>query len=373
MAMTSAVAVLIIACPCALGLATPTAIMVGTGRGAQLGLLFRNAAALETLARIDTVILDKTGTVTAGRPDVVDEWIAPGIDAREVWSVVAAIEERSEHPLAQAILQRTARESGLRAIAVADFQAVPGQGIVAEAEGATWRIGHQEWLNSSGIDMACVADRLAEWSSSGYAVALVAKGGGLVGAMAIGDQLKEGAAETVARLRRHGWRTVLLSGDHKAAVERVGRTLGIDEAIADVLPEQKWRIVTDYQAAGHKVAMVGDGINDAPALAAADLGIAVGTGTDVAKEAADITVLGSRATAIADGVDLGKKTLATMRGNLFWAFFYNVAAIPIAAGVLYPAFGFVLSPVIAATAMAFSSVFVVTNSLRLRRFVPSWE
>jgi len=371
LAMTNAVAVLIIACPCALGLATPTAIMVGTGRGAQLGLLFKNAAALEALARIDTVILDKTGTVTAGEPAVVDQWIAPEASATEFWSALAAIEEHSEHPLAEAILKRTAAQADVQGVRLSDFRALPGKGVEASIEGLDWKVGNAPWLVSAGIDLTPVSARLAGWEGLGHATAAVARGRRLVGALAVGDRLKEGAPETVARLKRHGWRVVLLSGDRRPAVESAGRLLGVDETIAEVLPDQKLQVVRERQKQGHKVAMVGDGINDAPALAAADLGIAIGTGTDVAKEAADITVLGTRAGAIADGVDLGKKTLATIRGNLFWAFFYNAAAIPIAAGVLYPAFGFLLSPVIAAAAMAFSSVFVVTNSLRLRRFTPA--
>ncbi|MBI3872648.1 MAG: cadmium-translocating P-type ATPase [candidate division Zixibacteria bacterium] len=370
-AMTHAVAVLIIACPCALGLATPTAIMVGTGRGAQLGLLFKNASALEALGKIDMVILDKTGTVTAGQATVIDEWISPGVPSADFWSALTVLEERSEHPLAQAILKRAAGEDSLGDVNIYDFRAGPGKGIEAQLNGVMWRVGTADWLSSEGIALDAVSARTSRWESAGHAIALVAKGSELVGAVAVGDRLKDGAAQAVARLKGHGWRTILLSGDRRAAVESVGRALGVDEAIAEVLPEDKWRVVTERQQAGHRVAMVGDGINDAPALAAADLGIAIGTGTDVAKEAADITVLGVRAGAIADGVDLGKRMVATIKGNLFWAFFYNVAAIPIAAGVLYPVFGFSLSPVLAAAAMAFSSVFVVTNSLRLRRFRPS--
>jgi Cu+-exporting ATPase len=354
-----------------LGLATPAAIMVGTGRGAQLGLLFKNASALEALAHIDTIILDKTGTVTSGEPTLVGEWLSPSVSAQEFWPAVRVIEERSEHPLAQAILKRAGQETGLAGVEVSDFQAVSGKGIEATVDGARWRIGTEIWLKDQGISVNDAASAVAEWEDAGHSVALVAKDSRLIGALAVGDRLKDGAAMAITRLKKHGWRTVLLSGDRRNAVESVGRQLGVDETIAEVLPADKLRVVMQRQQAGHKVAMVGDGINDAPALAAADLGIAIGTGTDVAKEAADITVLGTRAGAIADGVDLGKRTLATIRGNLFWAFFYNVAAIPIAAGALYPVFGFVLSPMIAAATMAFSSVFVLANSLRLRRFRPS--
>jgi Cu+-exporting ATPase len=370
-AMISAVAVLIVACPCALGLATPAAIMVGTGRGAQLGLLFKNTSALEALSRIDTVILDKTGTVTSGEPTVVGEWLSPSASSSEFWSSVAAIEEHSEHPLAQAILKRAATSGFSGEVVVSDFQAVPGKGIEATVDGDRWQIGTPVWLKDAGVWPDEVARTLDQWGNDAYSVALVARNRAVIGALAVGDRIKDDAPMAIARLKKHGWRVVLLSGDHRSVVESVGRRLGVDEMIAEVLPDDKLRVVMEHQKAGYKVAMVGDGINDAPALAAADLGIAIGTGTDVAKEAADITVLGTRAEAIADGVDLGKRTLATIRGNLFWAFFYNVAAIPVAAGVLYPAFGFVLSPMIAAATMAFSSVFVLSNSLRLRRFRPS--
>ncbi|HUU44717.1 MAG TPA: heavy metal translocating P-type ATPase [Acidobacteriota bacterium] len=403
-AMINAVAVLIVACPCALGLATPTAIMVGTGRGAQLGLIFRNAAALDAIDTIDTVILDKTGTVTAGTPTVVDEWLAPGTDPVTFWSTVSAMEERSEHPLAAAILQRAETEAELRGVNLENFIASAGDGISADIDGANWRIGRADWAvaddtiddpaaNTSNSEIMLSGGRgsrraappargiqsspggspsqVFAWEDSGHAIAVVSRNGAAVGAVAVGDRLKDDAAQMVRRLKTHGWRTVLLSGDRQQAVDRVAETLGIDEAIGDVMPDDKLRVVRDRQSQGRHVAMVGDGINDAPALAAADLGIAIGTGTDVAKEAADITVLGRHAGAIADGVDLGKRTLSTIRSNLFWAFLYNVLAIPIAAGALYPAFGILLSPVIAALAMSFSSVFVVSNSLRLRRFRPS--
>lgn len=369
MAMKSAVAVLIIACPCALGLATPAAIMVGTGRGAQLGLLFKNAAALEALAHIDTVILDKTGTVTVGEPAVVGEWILPGTNANELWGVIAAMEERSEHPLARAILKRASREP-LDDVAISDFASETGKGISARHGSSTWHIGRLDWLRSQLPDNSDLARTLTEWERKGNSLALVARDDEILAGFAIGDRVKPDAAATVKRLKSHGWKVLLLSGDRKKAVERVGKELGVDDVIAEVMPKDKHEIVTMLQSQGHRVAMVGDGINDAPALAAADLGIAIGTGTDVAKEAADITVLGKHAGAIADGVDLGKKTLSTIRGNLFWAFFYNVAAIPIAAGVFYPLTGWLLSPAIAAGAMAFSSIFVLSNSLRLRSFRP---
>ncbi|MBI5866751.1 MAG: heavy metal translocating P-type ATPase [candidate division Zixibacteria bacterium] len=369
-AMINAVAVLIVACPCALGLATPAAIMVGTGRGSQLGLLFKNASALESLAKIDTIILDKTGTVTAGEATVVGEWYSQAYAAADFWPAILAIEEQSEHPLARPILSRAQREDVSQTGVAADFQALPGKGVEARIDGIIWRIGSPAWLMGDGTHEDELAKRLREWDQSGHSVAVVQRDGRPVGAFAVGDQLKPGAREAVQRLKKHGWRVVLLSGDRRKSVEFAGRDLGVDETIAEVQPADKLRVVQERQKAGHRVAMVGDGINDAPALAAADLGIAIGTGTDVAKEAADITVLGTRAGAIADGVDLGKRTLATIRGNLFWAFIYNVAAIPVAAGVLYPAFGFLLSPMIAAATMAFSSVFVLSNSLRLRRFKP---
>ncbi len=369
LAMKAAVAVLIIACPCALGLATPAAIMVGTGRGAQLGLLFKNAAALEALAQIDTVVLDKTGTVTVGEPAVVGEWISQEIAPREFWGVVAAMEERSEHPLAQAISRRAVNEEG-DTVAIVDFAAESGQGIAARVGPSRWRIGRLDDQRAALDTGSPLARDLAAWEKQGHSLALVSRDDAVVGAFAIGDRIKPDAAATIRRLKSHGWRVILLSGDRRTAVEHVGAQIGVDDVIAEVLPQDKHEVVRKLQSAGHRVAMVGDGINDAPALAAADLGIAIGTGTDVAKEAADITVLGHHAGAIADGVDLGKRTLSTIRGNLFWAFFYNVAAIPIAAGLLYPFTGMLLSPAIAAAAMAFSSVFVLTNSLRLRAFRP---
>jgi len=370
MAMTAAVAVLIIACPCALGLATPTAIMVGTGRGAQLGLLFKNATALERLPQIDTVILDKTGTVTSGVPSVTDFWLTPERPASQLWGAIAALEERSEHPLAKAILSRAEKESRDDA-SPTDFVAEPGLGVTAKIGGALWRIGSAEWLTKSGIATDPLNERLKEWEDAGFATALVGADSQLVAAFAVGDKLKDGAVALVSRLKSYGWRVVLLTGDRRKAAENVGGSIGVDEVIAEVQPQEKHEIVKMLQDQGHRVAMVGDGINDAPALAAADLGIAISTGTDIAKEAADMTVLGSRAGAIADGVELGRRTLATIRANLFWAFFYNVLAIPVAAGVLYPYTHRLLSPAIAAAAMAFSSIFVVTNSLRLRRFKPS--
>ena len=272
--------------------------------------------------------------------------------------------------LNRAILARAEAE-GKEHVSLAEFNSEPGLGVSAAIGGVKWRIGSPDWFVKSGIATGTVAERVRSWENSGYAIALVAADSQLMAAFAVGDRLKDGAAELVKRLKAYGWRVILLSGDRRRAAESVGEAINVDEVIAEVQPQEKQEIVRMLQGQGHRVAMVGDGVNDAPALAAADLGIAISTGTDIAKEAADMTVLGSRAGAIADGVELGNRTLATIRGNLFWAFFYNVLAIPVAAGLFYPFTHRLLSPAIAAAAMAFSSIFVVTNSLRLRRFRPS--
>jgi len=309
------------------------------------------------------------GRLQVSVPAVLGEWVSPEIAADEFWGVVAAMEERSEHPLAAAILKRAQPEPLVHA-AVTDFAAETGKGISAHVGASRWQIGRLDWLRGSLEPGSPLARSLADWEQAGHSIALVARNEQFVGAFAVGDRIKADAAATVRRLKLHGWNVILLSGDRKRVVEQVGAEIGVDDVIAEVMPKDKHEVVTMLQSQGHRVAMVGDGINDAPALAAADLGIAIGTGTDVAKEAADITVLGHHAGAIADGVELGKKTLSTIRGNLFWAFFYNVAAIPIAAGAFYPLTGMLLSPAIAAGAMAFSSVFVLTNSLRLRAYRP---
>lgn len=362
MAFTAAVAVLIIACPCALGLATPTALLVGTGRGAQLGILIRGPQVLESTRRVDTVVLDKTGTVTTGAMSLVAVVPGPGTSEHDLLRWAGALEDASEHPIGRAIaagaLARLAELPG-----VEDFTAAGGRGVRGRVDGRTVIAGRPSWvLGDEGIpEPDLMAEARAEHAAAGRTGVLVAVDGAAVGLLVVSDTLKPGSAAAVAAMRTLDLTPVLLTGDHRDAAERVAREVGIGEVIADVLPEGKSRAVSALQAEGHVVAMVGDGVNDAAALAQADLGMAMGSGTDVAIEASDITLVRSDLGAVVDGIRLSRRTLAIIKGNLFWAFAYNVAAIPLAMVGL-------LNPLIAGAAMAFSSVFVVTNSLRLRSF-----
>ena len=357
-AFAAAVAVLIIACPCALGLATPTALMVGTGRGAQLGILIRGPEILESTRRVDTIVLDKTGTVTTGRMSLVDV-VVHGAEAGEVRRVAAALEHGSEHPIARAVATAAPREEHPE---VSGFANREGLGVVGDVSGRRTAVGRPALLEAEGLSLpAPLADALEAAQAQGRTPVLVGWDGAARGVLVVADTVKDTSAEAVARLRSLGLDPVLLTGDHERAARAVAAEVGIDTVVADVLPADKVSEVRRLQEAGRVVAMVGDGVNDAAALAQADLGIAMGTGTDVAIEAADLTLVSGDLRVAGDAVALARRTLGTIRGNLFWAFAYNVAALPLAALGL-------LSPMIAGLAMALSSVFVVTNSLRLRRF-----
>ena len=365
-AFAAAVAVLIIACPCAMGLAVPTAVMVATGKGAALGVLVKGGDALQRAADVDTVVLDKTGTVTAGAPVVTDVVRAAGApDDARLWRAIAAVERASEHPVAAAIVAEATRRQ-VPAAEVDAFRSHPGRGAEGTVDGTVVRVGSPAWLAESAVDLGPVAEAITRLADEGKTVVGVVCDGAVVAAIAVADPLRPTSREAVARLRGLGLTVVLLTGDDARVAAGVARAAGIDHVVAGVLPEGKVAEVKRLQAAGHVVAMVGDGINDAPALAQADVGIAMGSGADVATDAADVVLMRGDLRAAADALALARRTMRTMRQNLFWAFAYNVVGIPVAAGVLYPAFGLLLSPVLASAAMAFSSVSVVANALRLR-------
>jgi Cu+-exporting ATPase len=363
-AMLNFVAVLVVACPCALGLATPTAIMVGTGRGAEAGILIKGGASLELAHRIGTVVFDKTGTLTRGEPEVTDIICAPGVTEAELLRLVASVEHGSEHPLAAALLD-AARERGIEPLPASAFRALPGRGAEAQVEGRQVRVGNPE-LFGELLAESPLAGQAEALAAQGKTVVFAAAGSQLLGVIAAADQPKEGAGEAVARLKAMGLEVVMLTGDNRRAAEAIAARLGIGRVLAQVLPAQKVEAVRALQAEGKVVAMVGDGINDAPALAQADVGIALGTGTDVAIEASDITLIRDDLMGVAQAIALSRRTMHTIRQNLFWAFFYNVLAIPLAAGALYPLLRVTLNPIIASAAMAASSLSVVANSLRLR-------
>jgi Cu+-exporting ATPase len=365
-ALVNAVAVLIIACPCALGLATPMSIMVGTGRGAEAGVLIRNAEALETLEKITTLVVDKTGTLTEGKPRLVTVDPENGIGERQLLQFVASLENVSEHPLASAIVAG-ARERDVNLTAVSDFESLTGQGVVGTVDGSSVAIGNLKLFESMSISVGDMKGRADELRSSGQTVMFVAVDGRAAGLVGVADPIKDSAVEAVRALRREGIRVVMLTGDNRTTAEAVARAVGIDHVEADVLPDQKAAVVKDLQGKGERVAMAGDGINDAPALAQAHVGIAMGTGTDVAMESAGVTLVKGDLRGIVRARRLSRATMGNIRQNLFFAFIYNVAGVPIAAGILYPWFGLLLSPMIASAAMTFSSVSVIGNALRLRR------
>jgi P-type Cu+ transporter len=365
-ALINAVAVLIIACPCALGLATPMSIMVAAGKGATAGVLFKDAEAIEVLRAVGTLVVDKTGTLTEGRPKLVAVATTPGFDEAELLRLAASLERGSEHPLAAAIV-RGAADRGLKLADAADFRSITGKGVRGTVDGHSVAVGNRALLEELEIDARPLFERADEMRGEGQTAMFVAADGAPAGVLAVADPIKESTPEAVRQLHADGLRLVMLTGDNQATAQAVAAKLGIDEVIADVLPERKAQVVKELQAAGQVVAMAGDGINDAPALAQAEVGIAMGTGTDVAIESAGITLVKGDLRAVARARALSRATMRNIRQNLFFAFVYNALGVPIAAGVLYPAFGLLLSPMIAAAAMSLSSVSVIANALRLRR------
>ncbi len=364
-ALVNAIAVLIIACPCALGLATPMSIMVGTGKGAQNGILIKNAEALETFEKVDTVVVDKTGTLTAGKPKLVAVETVPGVEKDELLRLVASVERSSEHPLADAIVDGV-KERGLALGEVSGFASVTGAGVEASVDGRTVAIGNEKMMERAGALDDGLLTRAREGRELGRTVMFVALDGKAAGIVAVADPIKETSADAIADLHSAGIHIVMLTGDAEGTAHAVARQVGIDDVRANVSPEDKHRIVRELRAEGRIVAMAGDGINDAPALAEADIGVAMGTGTDVAMESAGITLVKGDLSGIAKARRLSSMTMRNIRQNLFFAFIYNSLGVPLAAGVLYPVFGLLLSPMIAAAAMSLSSVSVIGNALRLR-------
>lgn len=368
-AMLNFIAVLIIACPCAMGLATPTAIMVGTGKGAQNGILIKGGESLESAYRINTIVLDKTGTITKGEPSLVDIIALPGFTEEDVLYYAASAEKSSEHPLGSALVHG-ANARKVRLADVSRFDALPGRGIVAIVDDMVVLAGNARLMQDEDVDISGITNDYERLSSEGKTPIYVAVDGKPAGIVAVADTIKEGSKEAIDGFKRLGIETIMITGDNKRTAEAIAHRVGIQRVIAEVLPQDKANEVKKLQAEGKTVAMVGDGINDAPALAQANVGIAIGTGTDIAIESSDITLMSGDLRAVLTSIKLSRATIRTIRMNLFWAFIYNIIGIPIAAGILYPWFGILLNPIIAAAAMALSSVSVVSNSLLLNRFKP---
>jgi len=364
-ALVNAVAVLIIACPCALGLATPMSIMVASGKGATMGVLFKNAEAIEHMKKVDTLVVDKTGTLTEGRPTVVGIVPAEGYEEDSLLKLAAGLERASEHPLAAAIVSG-AEERGIEIPHATDFDSVTGKGVRATVEGRLVELGNRKMMEASGVDIQALAQNAEKMRHDGQTAMFVAVDGKPAGIIGVADPIKETTPDAIRRLHGQGIRVVMLTGDSRTTARAVAGELGIDDVIAEVLPEDKSRKVKELQQEGRFVAMAGDGINDAPALAQAQVGIAMGTGTDVAMESAGVTLVKGDLGGIVKARALSRATMRNIKQNLFFAFVYNSLGVPIAAGILYPFFGLLLSPMIAAAAMSFSSVSVISNALRLR-------
>jgi len=365
-ALVNAVAVLIIACPCALGLATPMSIMVGTGRGAQAGVLIKNAEALEVLEKVDTLVVDKTGTLTEGKPRLASVYALQGWDEAEVLRLAATLERGSEHPLAAAIVGG-AQERGLQLGEAREFRSVTGEGVMGKVDGKTLALGNRQLFDKLKTELGALDAKASQLRREGQIIVFIAVDGHACGLLAVTDPIKPSTPDALRVLQKDGIRIVMLTGDTRTTAEAVARRLGIDDVEAEVLPDQKGKVIERLQAQGRVVAMAGDGINDAPALAQANVGIAMGTGTDVAMESAGVTLVKGDLRGIVRARRLSKGTMRNIRQNLFFALVYNTIGVPLAAGVLYPVLGLLLSPMIAAAAMTFSSVSVISNALRLRR------
>ena len=371
-ALIAFVTVLIIACPCALGLATPTSIMVGTGKGAENGILIRNAEALEMAHKLNAIILDKTGTISTGQTKVTDIIAENGMKEDELLKISASLEKGSEHPLGEAIV-RAAEEKNIKLEKITDFEALPGMGIRGRLDNRTILLGNRSWFEENDFNLEKLNPVLDRLSGEGKTSILVAEEQNIRGIIAIADTIQEDSAQAISRLKKLGMKVFMLTGDNRRVAQAVAEKVGVDEFYAEVRPEQKASYVKKLQKQGYRVGMVGDGINDAPALAQADVGIAMGSGTDIAMEASDITLVRGRLSSVPVAIELSQATIRNIKQNLFGSFFYNSLGIPIAAGVLYPFFGLLLNPMIAAAAMAMSSVTVVSNALRLKRFRPSGD